>query len=84
MEIKCNGNSKTSSSTKKTGQDGCQVCAKNNSHSDFFLLRLRLSFSSFSPPLATFFLVVFIRSNEILSLNVDEICLVHALSTLED
>lgn len=58
MEIKYSGNNKTSVSTKKTGQDGCQVCAKNNSLSPSRLLLLhRISFSSFSPPLAALFLV---------------------------
>jgi hypothetical protein len=60
MEIKCDGNSKTSRSTKKNGQDGCQVCEKNNSHFSFFS-------SPFLPSRIIF------RSNGIVSLNLNEI-----------
>jgi hypothetical protein len=63
MEIKCDGSSKTSRSTKKNGQDSCQVREKNNSF-----------FSSFSPSRSFFF-----RSNGIVSLNVNEIHRVHQM-----
>ncbi len=46
MEIKCDGTSKTSRSTKKNGQDGCEVREKNNSYV-FFLSFLPTSLLSF-------------------------------------